>query len=154
MLTHEAALAVGLARAEAWLRRKLEPALGAFHGIGFTDFLILSELAAVRGGRLRSSDLADRLLFTPSGITRAVAPLEKIGLVERLRHERDARSSYVALTRAGATRVEEATPTVERIVAETLGSTVTRADRIALLGFFERIGYAVTAGSLNESKSS
>ncbi|MGZ3498314.1 MAG: MarR family winged helix-turn-helix transcriptional regulator [Vulcanimicrobiaceae bacterium] len=131
---------MGLSRADAWLRKRIEPILP---GIGYTDFVILAELDSVVGGRLRPVDLANRLQLTPSGVTRAILPLAKIGLVERSSHERDARASYVAITQAGRDRLDEAMDDVERIVGETLGSSsVTRGDRLALVGLFERLGYA------------
>jgi DNA-binding MarR family transcriptional regulator len=138
MLTENVAIALGVARIDAWLRKRVEAVLP---GIGFTDFVILNELAGVVGGRLRPVDLANRLQITPSGVTRAILPLEKIGLVERVSHERDARASYAAITKAGRDRLEEALDDVDRIVGETLASTITRTDRIALLGLFERLGY-------------
>lgn len=138
MIPENVALAVGLSRVDAWLRKRIEPALP---GIGYTDFMILAELDSVVGGRLRPIDLANRLLLTPSGVTRAILPLAKIGLVERSSHERDARASYVAITKAGRDKLDEAMDDVERIVGETLGSSLTRSDRIALLGLFERVGY-------------
>lgn len=138
MLTENVAIALGVARIDAWLRKKVESRLP---GIGFTDFVILNELASVVGGRLRPVDLANRLQLTPSGVTRAVLPLEKIGLVERSSHERDARASYVSITHTGRERLEQALDEVDRVVGETLASTVTRTDRIALLGLFERLGY-------------
>lgn len=138
MLTENVAIALGVARIDAWLRKRVEAVLP---GIGFTDFVILNELAGVVGGRLRPVDLANRLQITPSGVTRAILPLEKIGFVERASHERDARASYVAITQAGRDRLEEALDDVDRIVGETLASTITRTDRIALLGLFERLGY-------------
>ena len=140
MLTDNVALALGLSRAEALLRKRLEGPLGGGHGIGYTDFIILAELSSVVGGRLRPVDLAARLLLTPSGVTRAVLPLEKIGLVQRVSHERDSRASYVTLTDTGRTRVEEAMETVERVVGEALAS-LTRTDRLTLVGLIERLGY-------------
>ena len=138
MLTENVAIALGVARIDAWLRKRVESVLP---GIGFTDFIILNELASVVGGRLRPVDLANRLQLTASGVTRAVLPLSKIGLVERASHERDARASYVAITQAGRERLEEALDDVDRVMGETLASTITRTDRIALLGLFERLGY-------------
>ncbi len=138
MIPENVALAVGLSRVDAWLRKRIEPVLP---GIGYTDFIILSELDSVVGGRLRPVDLANRLLLTPSGVTRAIIPLAKIGLVERTLHERDARASYVAITQAGRERLDEAMDDVERVVNETLAASITRTDRIALLGLFERLGY-------------
>jgi DNA-binding MarR family transcriptional regulator len=138
MLTENVSIALGAARIDAWLRKRLEPVLP---GIGFTDFMILNELASVVGARLRPVDLANRLQLSASGVTRAILPLAKIGLVERASHERDARASYVAITQAGRERLEEALDQVDRVVGETLASMITRTDRIALLGLFERLGY-------------
>ncbi|HZT14133.1 MAG TPA: MarR family transcriptional regulator [Candidatus Baltobacteraceae bacterium] len=140
MLTDNAALALGLWRTDALIRRRLEGPLGGGHGIGYTDFIILSELASVVGGRLRPVDLANRLQLTASGVTRAVLPLAKIGLVAREAHDRDARASYVSITPAGRTRVEEAMATVERVVGEIV-SPLSRVDRLTLLGTLERLGY-------------
>ena len=137
MLPENAALALGLSRIDAFLRKRIEPSLP---GIGYTDFIILAELDAVVGGRLRPVDLAARLMLTPSGVTRALIPLAKIGLVERSPHERDARASYVTITEAGRAKLDEAMDDVERIAGEALTS-MTRTDRIALLGLFERVGY-------------
>jgi DNA-binding MarR family transcriptional regulator len=138
VLTENVAIALGVARIDAWLRKRVEAVLP---GIGFTDFVILNELASVVGGRLRPVDLANRLQLTPSGITRALLPLAKIGLVERTSHERDARATLVSITNAGRNRLEEALDVVDRVVGETLASSITRTDRIALLGLFERLGY-------------
>lgn len=138
MLTENVAIALGVARIDAWLRKRVEAVLP---GIGFTDFVILNELASVVGGRLRPIDLAHRVQLTASGVTRALLPLAKIGLVERASHDRDARATYVSITKAGRERLEEAMDDVERVVGETLASTITRTDRIALLGLFERLGY-------------
>jgi len=72
MLIENVAIALGVARIDAWLRKRVEAVLP---GIGFTDFVILNELAGVVGGRLRPVDLANRLQITPSGVTRAILPL-------------------------------------------------------------------------------
>jgi DNA-binding MarR family transcriptional regulator len=138
VLTENVAIALGVARIDARLRKRVEPVLP---GIGFTDFVILNELASVVGGRLRPVDLANRLRLTPSGVTRAILPLAKSGLVERTSHERDARASYISITQSGRERLEKALDDVDRVVGETLASTTTRTDRIALLGLFERLGY-------------
>lgn len=138
MVPENVALALGLSRTDAWLRKRIEPSLP---GIGYTDFIILAELDSVVGGRLRPIDLANRLQLTPSGVTRAILPLAKIGLVERSSHERDARATYVAITEAGREKLDEAMDDVDRIVGETLASSITRNDRLALVGLFERAGY-------------
>ncbi len=138
MLGENVVIALGVARIDAWLRKRVESVL---RGIGFTDFVILCELGSVVGGRLRPVDLANRLQLTPSGVTRAILPLEKAGLVQRTSHERDARATYVTITQAGRDRLDEAMEDVDRIVGETIAPAMTRADRITLLGLFERLGY-------------
>jgi DNA-binding MarR family transcriptional regulator len=138
VIPENVALAMGLSRVDAWLRKRIEPVLP---GIGYTDFLILAELDSVVGGRLRPADLANRLMLTPSGVTRAIIPLVKIGLVERSSHERDARASYVTITEAGRDKLDRGMDDVDRVVGETIAPSLTRTDRIALLGLFERLSY-------------
>ncbi len=141
MITENAALALGISRFESVLRRRIEAALRAGHGTGFTDFFILAELSAVQGRRLRGSDLATRLSLSPSGVSRAVAPLERLRLITREADRRDARAGYVVLSAAGEEYVAKAMPTVERVVSEAVSGTITRSDRLALLGLFERFAY-------------
>jgi len=137
VLAENVVIALGIARIDALLRKRVEAVLP---GIGFTDFVILSELASVVGGRLRPVDLAHRLQLTPSGVTRALLPLVEGGLVERIAHERDARATYVAVTKAGRAKLEQAVQAADPVVHAALTS-ITRAERITLLGLFERLGY-------------
>lgn len=90
-----------LNRAYTRLNRRLDGALGSLHGLSFGDFMLLYNLARAPATRLRRVDLAERLGLTPSGITRALIPLEKIGLVKREADARDARIGYAVLTGAG-----------------------------------------------------
>jgi DNA-binding MarR family transcriptional regulator len=108
----EDALAVSLqlARSQAQVARDLDAVLGAVHGIGFSDFTLLSDLRTAENSRRRPVDLAARLHLTASGVSRALQPLEKIGLVARESDQRDARVSYARLTPAGIRVLEEATP--------------------------------------------
>jgi DNA-binding MarR family transcriptional regulator len=75
--------------------------LGGYHGISFSDFMLLHYLNRAPGGRLRRVDLAERQGLTASGVTRTLLPLEKIGLVERQQDPRDARVAYAAITETG-----------------------------------------------------
>ncbi|HEY5257579.1 MAG TPA: MarR family transcriptional regulator [Candidatus Baltobacteraceae bacterium] len=94
-----------LGRTQAQVARDLERSLG--NGIGYSDFTLMRALAESPTGRLRPVDLADQLHLTASGVTRALLPLEKIGMVAREREERDGRVSYARLTPAGAVIVAE-----------------------------------------------
>jgi len=71
---------------------------------------------------MRRIDLAEKMGLTASGITRLLAPMEKRGWVERKAHERDARVSYVAVTRVGKETFDNALPTAERTANELLPS--------------------------------
>lgn len=71
------------------------------HGLSLNELMLLMHLDQSAGGKLRRVDLAERLDLSQSSVTRMVAPMEKIGLVERADDPRDARVAYVVLTRAG-----------------------------------------------------
>ncbi len=107
------ATALQLARANARTVKALDVALGAIHGIGAGDFALMAELATAPQGRAKPVDLARLLGMTPSGVSRALLPLEKIGLIERRKDERDARISHAQLTDAGRRVVGEAQITAE-----------------------------------------
>ncbi len=109
-----------LARAQAALVRRLDGALGNVHGISFSDFQLLYHLSRATGTRLRRTDLADRLALTASGVTRALLPLEKIGLVERQADPRDARVGFAVLTATGVELLNNATETAQLICHDLL----------------------------------
>ena len=108
------------------LTARTDHALGAVHGIAFVEFAVLAQLAGAHEQRMRRVDLARAIGRSPSGITRLLRPMEKLGLVDRERNTRDARVSLVRLTRAGEQRLQEARGTLESL-----------ADRLT-----ERIGTA------------
>jgi DNA-binding MarR family transcriptional regulator len=75
-------------------------------GCPLADFDVLSQIADA-GGRLRMTELADRVLVSRSGLTRRVASLEDEGLVERTPARDDGRGVLVSLTDAGFRRMVE-----------------------------------------------
>jgi DNA-binding MarR family transcriptional regulator len=101
-----------LSLARTQLARDVDHPLSA-HGISLADLAILRELRREPAQKLRRSELAQRLGVTPSGIARQVAPLERIGLVARESHDRDARLALVVLTGTGAQVVDDALETAE-----------------------------------------
>jgi DNA-binding MarR family transcriptional regulator len=106
-----------LSKAHSAITRKLDVGLGGHHGLGFAELRLLSALAAAPESRLRPTDLAGQLEVTASGVTRAVLPLEKRGIVRRERDPGDARSSRVVLTSAGRTLVADASKTAAETAA-------------------------------------
>jgi len=107
-----------LARAQTTLVKRFDAALGALHGVSLSDFTTLLRLGQAPGGRMRRVDLAETLGLTASGVTRGLAPLERIGLVVRETGARDARVAYAALTDAGRRRLTDMLATAEQIAAE------------------------------------
>ena len=107
---------MNLAKMQAVIARRFERL--AVHGISFSDFLILYLLQQTPGQKLRRADLAEKIGLTPSGITRILLPMEKIGLVTREANERDARVSYAVLTTAGLQILEDAKSTANAVAKE------------------------------------
>ena len=77
-------------------------------GLGFGDLAVLYAISQAPEGKIRRTDLADEVGLTASGVTRLLIPLEKIGVVKRQAHERDARASYVVMTKSGKELFENA----------------------------------------------
>lgn len=92
-----------LATANAEATRFLE-----VHGLSFAELRLLLAIRAAADRSRRPTDLARELRITPSGVTRALLPLEKRGIVARERDENDARASQAMLTAAGAELLDEA----------------------------------------------
>ena len=75
---------------------------------------------------MRRSELAERVGLSPSGITRLINPLEKIGLVEKELNPRDARVSLVTLSASGKQIYEDAKTSfsdASRALFESLNAT-------------------------------
>jgi len=85
----------------AIISRHLDNSLGAIHGIGLAEYMVLLNLMKAPNHALRRIDIADALARTASGVTRMLMPMEKIGLVTKELNERDARVSLVKITPAG-----------------------------------------------------
>ena len=90
------------------LERKLDRALSYTKGVSFSEYRLLKTLYELNAGGLPRIDLANAVGLTASAVTRALKPLEKIGLVTSKRSERDARQSLVAITSAGRELLEDA----------------------------------------------
>jgi DNA-binding MarR family transcriptional regulator len=126
-----------LSLARTQLARDVDHPLSA-HGISLADLAILRELRREPTQKLRRSELAQRLGITPSGIARQVAPLERIGLVARESHDRDARLALVVLTDTGAQIVDEALQTAEAAADRALAARWSDTERERLSKLLSR----------------
>lgn len=98
-------------RAHSAITRELSAELVSTHGLTLSDYEVLLHLSRAPDGLLRRIDLAERVLLTPSGITRLLEGLERAGLVCRASCPTDARVSYAKLTDAGLERLRAASST-------------------------------------------
>ena len=108
-----------LTLATAWgrLERRLDAVLGAARGISFAEYRILRVLADAEEGRKSRVDLAAAVGLSPSGVTRALRPLEKIGVVASEKSDRDARLALASLTAVGRELVDDASNVVDDLMA-------------------------------------
>ena len=106
----EADLVINIINLHSKIQKKVGTALSA-HGIGLSEYLVLNQLYRAKNQKMRRSDLAEQVGLSPSGVTRLLNPMEKIGLVKKEESPRDARVSLVALSETGKTITEEATAT-------------------------------------------
>jgi DNA-binding MarR family transcriptional regulator len=97
-----------LVRAQATTKRELAVQLQEQHGLTLTAYEALYVLSRADGHRLKRVELADRMLLTPSGVTRLLEGLESSGLVEKVACESDLRISYAQLTGDGIGKLEQA----------------------------------------------
>ena len=129
----------GLLRTHKALTRGLSARLLADHGLTLNDFDVLAQLSRVPEGRLRRVDLVERLLLTPSGITRLLDGLERAGYVDKAACDTDARVTYAVQTDLGYEKLREAVATHVSDVETSLqrldeGELETLASLLARLG--------------------
>ncbi|AFT69015.1 MarR family transcriptional regulator [Alloalcanivorax dieselolei B5] len=103
----ESRLVTGVIALNSYIQKRVGRALSV-HGIGVSEYLVLNQLFAAPMQTMRRSDLAEQVGLSPSGITRLINPMEKIGLVEKEESPRDARVSLVRLSAAGKQVYEDA----------------------------------------------
>ena len=84
----------------AALERGMDGALSFSRGVTFSEYRLLRTLQDADRGLTRVA-LANVLSVSPSGVTRALKPLEKLGYVTTVKNERDARQSLAMLTEGG-----------------------------------------------------
>ncbi|MDP9341234.1 MAG: MarR family transcriptional regulator [Actinomycetota bacterium] len=90
---------------------KLDADLRDEHGLTFGSYDVLLRLARAPGRCLRMTDLARRVLMSPSGLTRMVDRLVSQGLVQRERFDGDARVMLARLTDRGRQVLRQAART-------------------------------------------
>ena len=137
-------------RAHAELINRLDRELEEGHGLSLAEYEVLSFLSEAPERRMRPSELARRVVISPSALTRRIDRLEKRGLVCRERCDHDARGAYAVLCEKGYEHLMAAAPThvrgvrahfVDRLHPEEL-EALSRA--LAVVPGGERVGAAPT----------
>jgi len=120
----EGRLFTSLTHLNSRLLKRMDGRLSA-HGISHTEYQILSVLHDAPGGSLARIDLARQVGMSASGVTRLLAPMEKLGMVEKEKHPRDARKSMVKLSSSGRRIHEESSVTFQECAEDLFESLAT-----------------------------
>ena len=130
-------LAFELLDAAGYLERRLDRALSTIRGLSFSEYRLLRSLAAQPEARAMRVELAQSVGLTPSAVTRALKPLEKLCYVETLKSDRDARRSLACLTDSGRELLSDA----EGIARDVLQSLpIETLSSAGLEGFLKSVG--------------
>ena len=88
------------AKVNSKLIKKVDNQL-SIHGLSFTEFMVMHHLYGAPGNTMRRIELAESIGISASGVTRLLAPMAKLGFVQKELNSRDARVSLVKLSKAG-----------------------------------------------------
>jgi DNA-binding MarR family transcriptional regulator len=106
--------------AHAAVQAALEHELRREHDLSTIEYEVLDRLGECPLGKARMQELAEAVHATQSTVSRVVARLEDEGLACRAMCDDDRRGIFASLSETGRARLEAATPTYRRVIAETL----------------------------------
>jgi DNA-binding MarR family transcriptional regulator len=98
--------------------RKLDRELREEHDLPLAAYDVLLRLARAPERAMRMTDLAERVMLSPSGLTRLVDRLSSKGLVRRQTDPHDARVALACLTDEGLKQLRRAARTHLRGIRE------------------------------------
>jgi len=107
-------------RAHQILLARVESALRPYD-LSFSRFELLRLLAFSRTGALPITKASDRLQVHVTSVTHAIRRLEADGLVTRIPHPTDGRTTLVQITESGRSRAQEATAVLNTQVFADIG---------------------------------
>lgn len=99
--------ATSITRAHQILLGRINDALSP-HGLNFSRFEALALLSFTRAGALPLGKMGARLQVHPASVTNTIDRLERDGLVRRVPHPTDGRTTLAEITDEGRTRLEQA----------------------------------------------
>lgn len=114
-------------------------------GLNLSQYEVLLWLNDAPDRSMRMSELATKVVLSPSGLTRAVDQLERRGLVERRVCDSDRRGFLATLTRAGRTQLRRAATTHVRGIREHFTGRLTELELTQLASLLEKVTDEVLA---------
>ena len=126
--------------AHARLVPTLDQELAHEMGLNLSQYEILLWLNDAPDKALRMSDLATKVILSPSGITRAVDQLERRGYVERQVCSSDRRGYLATLTTEGKARLRRASATHVRGIREHFTTRLSSEQLQQLASLLETLG--------------
>ena len=130
----------------------LEAELDAERDLPLAWYDVLVSLSEAPDRRLRMQDLASRVLFSRSGLTRLLDRMVGSGLVKRERCDDDRRGTFAVLTAAGARRLRDASGVHLRGVREHFDRHLTDADVRSLRQALRRVIDGETATDVERGR--
>ncbi len=141
-ITKEQSLLLAFGSAWSRVEKRLDHSLGAIRGISLAEYRLLRALGDAPNAQASRVDLAQAVGLTPSGVTRALRPMEKLGIVSTLKSKRDARLAIAALTPAGRELLSDASGVVDDAMQAILKrSTKMAAQLDGLIEVLDDIGH-------------
>ncbi len=120
-------LVTAVVGAAAHLERIVDGSLSSIKGISLAEFRLLSAIAEAPARRSSRADLARAVGLSPSAVTRALRPLEDLGMTKTMKNARDARLALASLTPQG----EELLSDAIGVLDDVLPSLLERAPAVA-----------------------
>ena len=113
------------------------------HALTLGDYQLLVHLSEADGHEMRMCDLAMLLQLSPSGLTRRLDGLVRMGVVERRPSERDRRVMLAVLTDHGMDYLENVAPDHVDSVRRHIIDLLSREDMAAMARIFRTIKTAL-----------
>ena len=127
-----------LLRLHARLVPQFDRELQAAAELPLSWYDVLLELSSA-GGRLRMTELGERVVLSRTRVSRLVDELVREGLVAKEPNPDDARSSYAVLTDEGERRFRAAAPVYTAAIEREVGAALPTGELASLADDLERI---------------
>jgi DNA-binding MarR family transcriptional regulator len=108
-------------------------------GLPLSWYDVLLELATEPGGRLRMTELAERVVLSRTRVSRLVDELIARGLISKEEHPEDRRSAYAVITKSGLAEFRAAAPVYLRAIEARFAAHLTNDELLALAKVLSKI---------------